>query len=128
MTESRTGRRSTFQKEQSSFSGAMKVTCSPHLSFFPLGSTTSTCPSPVVAHTTEGKQDGLLSQQISEKTEGSCVSVGSATSQLCDFGLLNIPLKLAFGTVVCRRPTGGIELLMLRDWEFLNWTKRVRVT
>ena len=79
-------------------------------------------------HTTEGKQDSLLSQQISEKTEGSCVSVGSATSQLCDFGLLNIPLKLAFGTVVCRRPTGGIELLMLRDWEFLNWTKRVRVT
>ena len=88
----------------------------------------STCPSPVVPHTPEGKQEGLLSQQISEKTEGSCVSVGSAASQLCDFGLLNIPLKLAFETVVCRRPTGGIELLMLGNWEFLNWTKRVRVT
>ena len=73
-------------------------------------------------HTTEGKQDGLLSQQISEKTEGSCVSVGSATSQLCDFGLLNIPVKLAFETMVCRRHTAGIELLMLCDWKFLNWT------
>ena len=66
-------------------------------------------------HTTEGKQDGLLSQQISEKTEGSCVSVGSATSQLCDFGLLNVPVKLALENMVCRRPTAGIELLMLRD-------------
>ena len=79
-------------------------------------------------HTTEGKQDGLLSQQISEKTEGSCVSVGSATSQLCDFRLLNIPVMLAFETTVCRRPTVGIELLMLGEWELLNWTKRVRVT
>ena len=66
-------------------------------------------------HTTEGKQDGLPSQQISEKTEGSCVSVGSATSQLCDFGLLNVPVKLALENMVCRRPTAGIELLMLRD-------------
>ena len=36
--------------------------------FFLLGSTTSTFPSPMDAHTTEGKQEGLLSQQISEKT------------------------------------------------------------
>ena len=79
-------------------------------------------------HTTEGKQDSLLSQQISEKTEGCCVSVGSATSQLCDFGLLNIAVKLAFETMVCWRPTGDMELLMLGDWEFLNWTKWVRLT
>ncbi|KAB0339608.1 hypothetical protein FD754_023793 [Muntiacus muntjak] len=50
------------------------------------GSTTSTCPSTMDPHTTEGKQDGLLSQQISEKTEGSCVSVGSTTSHFCDLG------------------------------------------
>ena len=56
------------------------------------------------------------------------MSVGSATSQLCDFRLLNIPVKLAFETMVSRRPTGDIELLMLGDWEFLNWTKWVRLT
>ena len=33
ITESRTGRRSAFQKEQSSFGGVRKVTCSPLLSF-----------------------------------------------------------------------------------------------
>ena len=71
-------------------------------------------------HTTEGKQDGLLSQQISEKNEGSCVSTGFATSQLCGFGLVNVPVITAFETMVCRRPTGGIELLMLGDWKFLN--------
>ena len=60
-------------------------------------------------HTTEGKQDGLLSQQISEKTEGSCVSVGSATSQLCDFGLLNVPVMSAFKTVVCLEPEGTLS-------------------
>ena len=43
------------------------------------------------------------------------MSVDSATSQLCDFGLLNVPVKLAFETMVCRRPTVGIELLMLCD-------------
>ena len=58
-------------------------------------------------HTPEGKQDGLLSQQISEKTEGSCVSVGSATSQLCDPGLLNDPVMSAFETVVCLEPEGA---------------------
>ena len=52
----------------------------------------------------------------------------AATSQLCDFRLLNIPVMLAFETTVCRRPTVGIELLMLGEWELLNWTKRVRVT
>ena len=50
--------------------------------YFPQGSTTSTCPSIMDPHTTEGKQDGLLSQQISEKTEGPCVSVHSTISQL----------------------------------------------
>ena len=121
MTESRTARRSTFQKEYSSFSQYEEGYLFTPV-FFLLGSTTSTCQSTTDPHTTEGKQDGLLSQQISEKTEGSCVSVGSATSQLCDFGLLNVPVKLAFETMVCMRPTGGIELLMLCDWEFLNWT------
>ena len=71
-------------------------------------------------HTTEGKQDGLLSQQISEKTEGSCVSVGSATSQLCDFRLLNIPVKLAFEIMVCIRTREATEFLILWDWEFLH--------
>ena len=71
-------------------------------------------------HTTEGKQDGLLSQQISEKTEGSCVSVGSTTSQFCDFGLLNIPVMSAFEIMVCIRTREGIEFLILWDWEFLN--------
>ena len=88
--------------------------------FFPLGSTTSTCPSTMDPHTTEGKQDGLLSQQISEKTEGSCVSVGSTTSQFCDFGLLNIPVMSAFEIMACIRTRGGTEFLILWDWEFLN--------
>uniref|UniRef100_A0A8C6FY82 Immunoglobulin domain-containing protein n=1 Tax=Moschus moschiferus TaxID=68415 RepID=A0A8C6FY82_MOSMO len=73
------------------------------------GSTTSTCPSTMDPHSTEGKQDGLLSQQISEKTEGSCASVGSATSQLCDFGLLNVPLKSAFEAVVGLEPAGALS-------------------
>ena len=55
-------------------------------------------------HTTEGKQDGLLSQQISEKNEGSCVSTGFATSQLCGFGLVNVPVITAFETVDCLEP------------------------
>ena len=58
-------------------------------------------------HTTEGKQDCLLSQLISEKTEGPGVSVGSATSQLCDPGLLNVPVMSAFETVVCLEPEGA---------------------
>ena len=70
-------------------------------------------------HTTEGKQDGLLSQQISEKTEGSCVSVGSTTSQLCDFGFLNVPVMSAFETVVCLEPEGALSCSCC-DWEFLN--------
>ena len=60
-------------------------------------------------HTTEGKQDGLLSQQISEKTEGSGVSVGSATSQLCDFRPLNIPVMSAFETAVFLEPEGPLS-------------------
>ena len=60
-------------------------------------------------HTTEGKQDGLLSQQIYEKTEGSGVSVGSATSQLCDFRPLNIPVMSAFETVVCLEPDWALS-------------------
>ena len=64
-------------------------------------------------HTTEGKQDGLLSQQVFEKTGGSCVSAGSATSQLCDFGLLNVPVMSAFEIMVCIRTRGGIEFLIL---------------
>ena len=71
-------------------------------------------------HTTEGKQDGLLSQHISEKTEGSGVSVGSTTSQLCDFGLLYVPVTSAFEIMVCIRTRGGIEFLILWDWEFLH--------
>ena len=59
--------------------------------------------------TTEGKQDGLLSQQISEKTEGACVSVGSATSQLCDLGILNVPVMSAFETVVFLEPEGPLS-------------------
>ena len=60
--------------------------------------------------TTEGKQDGLLSQQISEKTEGACVSVGSATSQLCGFGLLNVPVITAFVTINCLEPGWALSL------------------
>ena len=60
-------------------------------------------------HTTEGKQDGLLSQEIFEKTEGSCVSVGSATSQLCDFGLLNVPVMSALETMICLEPEGALS-------------------
>ena len=37
---------------------------------FPLGSTTSSCTSPMDPHTTEGKQDSLLSQEISEIDTG----------------------------------------------------------
>ena len=70
-------------------------------------------------HTAEGKQDGLLSQEIFEKTEGSCVSVGSATSQLCDFGLLNVPVMSALETVVCLEPEGAFSFSSC-DWEFLN--------
>ena len=70
-------------------------------------------------HTTEGKQDGLLSQEIFEKTEGSCVSVGSATSQLCNFGLLNVPVMSALETVVCLEPEGAFSFSSC-DWEFLN--------
>ena len=92
----------------------------PSSGFSPLGSTTSSCPSTMDPHTTEGKQDGLLSQQISEKTEGSCVSVGSATSQLCDFGLLNVPVMSAFEIMVCIRTRGGTDFLILWDWEFLH--------
>ena len=72
------------------------------------------------ASTTEGKQDGLLSQQISEKTEGPSVSVHSTTSQFCDFGLLNIPVMSAFEIMGCIRTRGGIEFLILWDWEFLK--------
>ena len=79
-------------------------------------------------HTTEGKQDSLLSQQISEKTEGCCVSVGSATSQLCDLGILNVPVMSAFEIMVCIKARGGIEFLIFWDWEFLSWTKWVRLT
>ena len=61
------------------------------------------------AHTTEGKQEGLLSQQISEKTERSCVSAGSASSQVCDFVLLKFLLTSAFKTVVGMRTRGVIE-------------------
>ena len=82
--------------------------------FSPLRSTTSSCPSHIDPLTTEGRQDGLLSQQLSEKTEGSCMSVGSATSQLCDFGLLNTALLSAFGTVVCIRTRGVTESLELK--------------
>ena len=64
-------------------------------------------------HTTEGKSDGLLSQQTSDKTEACCVSVGSTTSQLCDFGLLNVPVTSAFEIMVCIRTRGGIEFLIL---------------
>ena len=71
-------------------------------------------------HTTEGKQDGLLPQQISERTEGSCVNVGSTTSQLCDLGLLNVPVMSAFEIMVCIRTRGGIEFLIPWDWEFVN--------
>ena len=60
-------------------------------------------------HTTEGKQDGLLSQQISEKTEGSCVSVGSTTSQFCDFGLLKVPVTSAFDIMVYLEPEGALS-------------------
>ena len=61
-------------------------------------------------HTTEGKKDSLLSQQVSEKTEGSCVSVGSATSQLCDFGLLNVPVMSAFESMVCLDQEGALSI------------------
>ena len=71
-------------------------------------------------HTTEGKQDGLLSQQISEKTEGPCVSVASTISHFCDFGLHNVPVMSAFEIIVRMRTRGGIEFLILWDWEFLN--------
>ena len=94
--------------------------CSPILAFFPLGSSTRTCRSTMDPHITEGKQDGLLSQQISEMTEGPCVSVHSTTSQFCDFGLLNIPVISAFEIMICIRTRGGIEFLILWDWEFLN--------
>ena len=60
-------------------------------------------------HTTEGKSDGLLSQQTSDKTEACCVSVGSTTSQLCDPGLLNIPVMSAFETVVCLEPDWALS-------------------
>ena len=63
--------------------------------------------------TTEGKQDSLLSQQIPEQTEGSCVNVGSTTSQLCDIGLLKVPVMSAFEIMVCIRTRGGIEFLIL---------------
>ena len=59
--------------------------------------------------TTEGKQDGLLSQQVFEKTGGSCVSAGSATSQLCDFGLLNVPVMSALETMICLEPEGALS-------------------
>ena len=71
-------------------------------------------------HTTEGKQDSLLSQQISEETEGSGLSVGATTSQLCDFGLLNVPVMSAFEIMVCIRTRGGTDFLILWDWEFLH--------
>ena len=71
-------------------------------------------------HTTEGKQDNLLSQQISEKTEGPCVCVHSITSHFCDFGLLSVPVMSAFEIMVCIRTRGGIEFLILWEWEFLN--------
>ena len=76
-------------------------------------------------HTTEGKQDCLLSQQVSEKTEGSCVSIASTTSHFCDFGLLKVPLMSAFEIMVCIGTKGGTEFLMVWDWEFLNWTEWV---
>ena len=71
-------------------------------------------------HTTEGKQDGLLSQQISEKTEGPSVSVGFTTSQFCDFGLLNVLVMSAFEIMVCIRTRGYIVFIILWDWEFLH--------
>ena len=71
-------------------------------------------------HTTEGKQDGLLSQEISEKTEGSGVSVGSATSQLCDFRPLNIPVMSAFETVVCLELEGPLSFSWSLSGIFLN--------
>ena len=71
-------------------------------------------------HTTEGKQDSLLSQHISEKTEGSGVSVGSTTSQVCDFGLLKVPVMSTFEIMVCTKTRGGIEFLILWDWKFLH--------
>ena len=71
-------------------------------------------------HTTEGKQDGLLSQQVSEKTAGSCVSVHSTTSKLCDFGLLKVPVMSAFEIMVCIRTREATEFLILWDWEFLH--------
>ena len=96
--------------------------------FFPLDSTTSTCPSTMDPHTTEGKQDGLLSQQISEMTESLCVSVHSTTSQFCDFGLLNVPVMSAFKIMVCIRTWVGIEFLIFWNWEFLYWTQWIRGT
>ena len=72
------------------------------------------------AHTTEGKQDSLLSQQISEKTEGSCLSVGSTTASFCDFGLFDVPVMIALEIMVCIRARGGIEFLTLWDWDSLN--------
>ena len=119
MTDSRTGRRSTFQKQESSFGGVRKVTVHPFWLFSPRVPY-NTCPSTMDPHTTEGKQDRLLSQQISEKTECSCVSVGSTTSQLCDFGLLNVPVMSAFEIMVSIRTRGGTEFLILWDWEFLH--------
>ena len=71
-------------------------------------------------HTREGKQDDLLSQKISEKTEGSCVSVGSTTSQFCDLGLLNLLVMSAFEIMVCIRTREATEFLILWDWEFLH--------
>ena len=71
-------------------------------------------------HITEGKQDCLLSQQISEMTENPCVSIHSTTSQFCDFGLLNVPAMSAFEIMLCIRTREGIEFLNLWDWEFLN--------
>ena len=94
--------------------------CSPPLAFPPLESTRSSCPSTMDPHITEGKQDCLLSQQISEMTESPCLSVHSTTSQFCDFGLLNIPVMSAFEIMGCIRTRGGIEFLILWDWEFLN--------
>ena len=48
------------------------------------------------------------------------MSVGSTTSQLCDFGLLNVPVMSAFEIMVCIRTRGGIEFLIPWDWEFVN--------
>ncbi|KAB0338424.1 hypothetical protein FD754_024591 [Muntiacus muntjak] len=67
------------------------------------GSSASTCTSPMAPSSTEGKQEGLLSY----------LSVGSSSSQLCEFLLLNICLKSAFETVVCMRTRGGIEIPVL---------------